>query len=909
VNYIESFQETKIDLANNSAEYGAVGQVTIISKSGTNALRGSVFDYYATPWFRAREPFAAARQAGVRHEPGWGVGGPVVIPKIYDGRNRTFFYQSFETARGSMISQNMTPTVATAAWREGDFSSLAARLVDPTTGQQFPGNKIPAARLNPVSQKIQEKFFPLPNFGDVTTFRNQNYREQKPRPFDPSTYITARIDHKFSDKDLIFGRYTWSRLYNRPFENGQPNTTLPTIGQRYQQRDNRAATMSWTHTISPSLLNELRWGFGFNNNPINYDSTKSTAQNGLALANELGLEGLAPDLPDINGILRITFSNPTLTGLAQTSWWKKGYRTHTQELQDHLSFYTGKHNFKFGFNILRAGFDDLQAGDGLFGDLTFTNRFTGHPYANFLLGIPTTAKRDFPPMEVNRSRWSYDFFVADDLKLTQKLTLNLGVRYETHLNWTENNDRLAIFDVTSGNIVVPDGALSKVSSIFPKNYVDIVEASSLGLPSRTLIRNDRNNIAPRIGAAYRPWGNNTVFRAGWGVFYNTSPFVYSLEFGKLPFALREPDYTNSATNPQVILPRVYQATGATPSSVDLPAAQNPGFRTPYSMQYNFTVERQQWNTGFRFSYIGTAMRKAAYRYNYNSPVPDTRSFISKPRPFPNYPAVWYVTNGAGHQYNGFTAEVTRQFNNGLYLQSAWTWARDIYDLDYNWDLAENQFTLENPFDRKREVAPSADIPTHRWNTNFIYQLPFGRGRHWAANSSKFVNLLVGGWEISGIWSTQTGRFLTPSWTGDDPVGIFYTNSSTPASVSLRPDILRDPNLPSDQQSVSRWFDTTAFAAPQKGSFGTSGKGVIKGPGINVWHAGFHKDFFITETARLRWEMTAVNFFNHPNWGNPNVNITNTAGVGMITTAGGITSGSTGDRATARAFRMGLRFTF
>lgn len=904
-NYIESFQEVKIDLANNSAEFGAMGQVTVVSKSGTNDLHGALFDYYSTPWFRARDPFATARGSGINHQPGAAVGGPVFLPKLYDGRNRTFFYFSWETARGSAVAQNLTPTVAPASWRSGDFSNLTAQLTDPMGGAPFSGNKIPAARLNPVAQKIQDKYFPLPNFGDLNTLHSQNYRELKMRKYDPSTYWTTRIDHKFGEGDLVFGRYTWSRLYNRPWEGN-----LPTIGLRWQQRDDRAATTSWTHTFRPNLLNEIRWGFGLNNNPINYDFSKGTTQHGLEVVKELGLVGLAPDLPDINGILNISFSGPTLTGLYQYPWRRQGYRTHTEEIQDHVSWYRAKHNLKFGFNLLRSEYDDFGAGGNLFGNLSFTSRFSGHPYANFLLGIPTSAARDFPPVQVARNRWSYDFYAADDFKISPKLTLNAGIRYELHLNWRENNNRLATFDVKSGQIVIPDGAMSNVSSIFPKNYVGVVEASSVGLPSRTLIRNDLNNIAPRIGLAYRPWGNDTVFRAGWGMFYNVVPFVYALEFGGLPFNLREPTYTNSETNPQVILPRVFPATGTGgPDSVGIPAAQNPDYRTPYSMQYNFTIERQQWNTGFRLSYIGTAMRKAPWQYNYNSPVPNSELFINKPRPFSNYPEVWYVTNGAGHQYNGLTLEATRQFSQGLYFQSSWTWARDRYDLDYNWDFGFDSFVSENPFDRRREVGPASDIPTHRWNTNFIYELPFGKGRRFASGVSRLTNLLVGGWEISGVLSLQTGMFLTPLWTGDDPVGIAYTDSDTPASVTLRPDILRNANLPSGQQTVDRWFDTTAFAPPQAGRFGTSGKGVIKGPGVNVWHVGFHKDFFFSERMRLRWEMTANNFFNHPNWQNPGLDITDDTGFGVITSAGGATSGSTGDRASARAFRMGLRFQF
>ncbi|MCX6621885.1 MAG: hypothetical protein NTY38_12595 [Acidobacteria bacterium] len=478
-----------------------------------------------------------------------------------------------------------------------------------------------------------------------------------------------------------------------------------------------------------------------------------------------------------------------------------------------------------------------------------------------------------------------------------------------HRNWQEASGFMSLFDIKSGKLVVPDSAMSKVSAIFPKNFVGVASASSVGFDPKTLVHLDKNDIAPRIGIAYRPWGNNTVFRSGFGVFHNVVPLAYALNFGDVPFVLNEPSYNNPATNPQVIFPRVFPATSTGgPSDVAISAAQNPDYRTPYSYQYNFTIERQQWNTGFRASYIGTAMRQGAYQYNYNAPAANSQLYINKARPFSSLPDIYYVTNGAGHQYNGLTVEVLRHFANGLYFQRSWTWARDRYDMDYNWDFNSWQFTAENPRDRMREVGPAQEIPTHRLSTNFIYQLPFGKGKHFAGNASRGLNLLVGGWEWSGIYTAQTGQFLTPFWTGDDPVGIAYTDSDTPASVTLRPNILKNPNLSASQRSLDNWWATNAFSAPSPGRFGTSGKGVLKGPGINVWSMGFAKDFHFSERFLLRGDVTASNFFNHPNWVNPSTDIGDT-GFGAITSDGGVTSGSVGDRAGSRSFRVGLRLRF
>ena len=889
-NYMESFQEIKIDISNNTAEFGTIGQVTMISKSGTNALRGGIFDYYSTPWFRARNPFALQRGAGVRHTPGGSIGGPVFLPRVYDGRNRTFFFYSFETSRGSAATDLLNPTVPLPAWREGDFSGLLPQTVvrSPSTGQPFPGNKIPAGTINPVSKKIQERFYPLPNFGDPTVLASQNYREMKIRPFDPMTCWVVRVDERFSEKDSVFGRYTWTRGYTRGYQGN-----LPTIGRGFSVRDNRAASLSYAHTFSPTLLNEFRYGMALNNNP------RMGALKGNEVVQALGLVGLVSDLPDITGIFKVAWSGLGLTGLSQTDWRDPGFRNFLQEFQDHLSWFRGRHNFKAGVNFTRVENDNAGASADLFGNVTFSNRFTGHPYGDFLLGIPTSAARAFPFVRVDRLRWQYDFFVQDDIKLSPRLTVNLGLRYEYHPPWIEEHGRASMFDIGSGKIVVQDGSMNLVSPLMPKGYVNVVEARELGLPGKRIIRSDRNNLLPRIGIAYRPWGERMVFRSGFGFFYDVAPWM--VNHGAIPFVIDEPRYTNPATSPDVIFPRVFPATStAGPSTVGIPATVNPGLPMPYSMQYSLTLERTHWETGFRLSYIGTNTRQGSWSYDYNSPVPDNRPYVDKPRPFPAYPGISYVTNGAGHQYHGLTTEVERTMAKGLYFQGSWVWARDIGDL-------ERGGSPENPFDRQRERSVWPDIPTHRVTANWLYQFPIGKGKKFLGGVNRAANLAVGGWELSGIYSYYSGMFLTPAWTGPDPTGTAYTTSRTASSVTLRPDILRNPNLPSGQRSVTRWFDAGAFAAPAAGRFGTSAKGVIKGPWVNVWHMGLIKNFQFGEKApRLRWELTATNIFNHPNWSNPATNISTVAQVGVISGVGGVQGASTGDNPWQREFRMGVR---
>jgi len=882
--FIESYEEIRIDMANNTAEFSAIGQVTVVSKSGSNDLHGVGLDYYTTPWFRARDPFALQRGGNVSHSLGGLVSGPVVIPKLYNGHNKTFFTFSLETSRGSQIRQNLNPTVPLAAWRQGDFSALTAPVRDPFAGNTpFPGNRIPASRISPVSQRIQERFWPLPNFGDPNVFASQNHRVQLPRAFDPNTYITSRQDHRFSDKTAVFARFTWDRQYSRQFSGG-----LPTIGQNWQTRSTRGFMISSSHAFRRNLLNEFRYGFAYNNNPRNPPTL------GKEVAQQLGIVGLVDNLPDINGLFKVNFTGLGISPITVDQDWRHpGFENDVNQFQEQLSWYRGKHNIKAGMQLIRVVFNDRQANTALFGSVNFSNRYTNHPYGDFLLGAPNTAARAFPPDLIQRLRWGTDFFIADDYKVSSRLSLNLGTRYEHHPGWSERTGRQAVFDIGSGKIVVPDGSLNLVSPLMPRGYVDVVEAGSAGYNSESLLVTDRFNIAPRIGLAWRPFGPNSVVRGGYGIFYDV--VARSVTAGGAPFVLNEPTFNNSAGTPSLVFPRVFPQTAGGLTTVGLPGAFRKDLRTPFSMQYNFTVEHQRWATGFRLSYIGTNTRQGEWGYNVNQPLPDARPFVDKPRQFPNYPAITYISNGAGHQYHSLTVEVERRFSKGLSYQFSYVWARDIGDL-------ERGQAPENAYDRKRERSVWLDIPKHRVTSNFFWQLPFGKGQKFL-NQGKLLHYLVGGWELSGVYSIYSGQFLTPQWTGPDPVGAAFSNSRTPIQVTIRPDHLRNANFPAGQRTVNRWFDGTAFAAPQPGNFGTAAKGVIIGPGSNIFNAGLMKTIPLGEHFRLRAELTSTNTFNHPNWANPNTNITAAGQVGVISGVGGVASL---DQSGPRGLRSGLR---
>ncbi|HWR54145.1 MAG TPA: carboxypeptidase-like regulatory domain-containing protein [Bryobacteraceae bacterium] len=899
LNYMGAVSEIKVDTTNNSAEFGGVGQVSVVTASGGNAFHGHVFDTYTNTVLEARNSFAASRPSPFAwHIWGFAAGGPVYLPKIYNGKNKTFFYMSFERSWGSDSVTTLNAAVPLPAWRTGDFSNLPSGqlIYDPATKLPFPGNKIPSTRLNKVSQLIQERFYPQPNIGDNNVLGGTNHQVNFKRPWNSPWLGSIKIDHHFSDKDYVFGRFQPTGARYTQFQ-----SNLPTLGLSPRIRTSRTATIAYTHVFNSSMFNEARWGLSFNNGP------GMGAVSGQEELQRLGLVGLAPNLPDVPGMLNINWSGVGLQSLSQWNGAKMSFRNHNEDFQDHLSWYRGRHNIRMGVEVIRAEGDDFQISQKLFGAATFSSRFTsggldghGHPYADFMLGIPSESGRDWPSLPMAANHWAYAGYFTDTFRVTPRLTLTYGLRYEFKQPWRENNGRLAAFDIKSGAIAVADKGMSQVSPVFPKSYVDVIPASQAGLPADTLIRADRNDFGPRLALAYN-LTKNTVLRSGFGIMYENVPAInsdYVAGIGS-PFLLSEPWATNPVSNPWMF-PRVFPERPAdTITEANIPAAINPNIRTPRSHQYSLTVEHQRWDTGFRLTYSGIGQRYGTYAYNYNAPVADGRLYIEKPRPFPKYGTINYRTDGGGHQYNALAFEVKRPMAKGLQAVFNYTLATDRGDVN-RWGY------IENPFSRAGDVGRVYEIPTHRITSNFIYDVPVGRGRSLGANMPRIANLLVGGWTLSGVFIYDSGRFLTPLWSGPDPTGTFYTDSATRPNVTIRPDQVGDPNLPSDQRSTSQWFNVGAFKAPQPGHFGNAKKGTIKGPSQEVVNAGLQKAFVVSENwPRFVFEMSARNVLNHANYSlNPwEMDISNVGSVGRITWAGGIGDESANPRSVRFGFRV------
>jgi hypothetical protein len=584
----ESYQEMRAEAAGASAEFNTFAQLSVVTRGGSNQIHGSAFEQYITPGLSARNPFSPVNTATLQHQPGGSFGGPVYIPKLYDGRNKTFFYMSIEFERlGSPDITQWTDNVPVAAWRAGNFSGLLPGTVITdlfNRNAPFPNNVIPTSRLNPVAVAIQNQFYPLPNFGNPDVFAGGNFRSitKYDKQIDPTGSL--RIDHKFSNKAWIYGRM--SRTF---WILDAPSGSMPTYGTQNQSRYSNVYGLAFTYMITPSLVSESRWGYSSDNTPL------AGPINGLQQVQTLGLTGLAPNLPSLTGMYTVGWSGLGLTGIGGA-----GFQCNPCNFdpvhngQESLSWFHGRHSVKTGFQIRRDDYETYAVSSGLFGNDTFSNRFTGYPYSDFLLGLPSTAARVFPPLKQSATNLIYGLYIQDEFRVTRKLTLNYGMRYEYKTPWTEANNYLSVFDPKTSKIVVPDAAISKISPIMPTSYIGVISASQAGYP-QSLINGYKKGFAPRFGVAWRPLDNNTVFRGGIGIYYDN--YQEKPTTASVPFILAEPAFTNPSPNPVVTLPNVFPVSGTgLPTTVAIPSAFNPNMRIPYTLQYNAAIEHQFRNT-------------------------------------------------------------------------------------------------------------------------------------------------------------------------------------------------------------------------------------------------------------------------------------------------------------------------
>lgn len=883
---LENVQEINYVLVNSPAEFKGATTVTTVSKSGTNQFHGSLYYDYNGSALNARDFFAARVPFAVYHDFAGSLGGPIK-------KNKTFFFMDYEGSRDhrSAVVKGNTPL---EAWRTGDFSSLLANgkvVKNPFTGEPFPNNVIPANMINPVSQKLQQYFYPSPNCG-ASGQTAGNWCGNLPRTTD-FNIVDGRVDHYFSERDTVFGRYSYHFM---PIL-GQRGL-LPPVGTYNQERNDSNAMFSWSHTFTAALLNEFRTGFSRDISDV------SSTLKGDQIVSQVGLLGVSntgiPGQP--------TLSIKGLTGTSSYSIHDKALTNY--EVTDNLSWTHGKHAFKFGGDFIYDENNQNYLPNNLYGSFSFSGRYSGASYADFLLGLPQTTGLSNPaPSSYLRGKM-WNFYAQDQFKVTPRLTLTYGVRWELTPPYTDKFGRIFNYSPSAGALVVPSKGLSAVNPLFPKD-VKVISAKDAGYPSDALLKYHKNNFYPRVGLAYKLTSDGkTVIRAGYGLFGNTiyGTIARNLEGG--PFG-GSVTYFNAISNgtPLLSFPNPFLPEAGKVGGFSNASGFNPDLTVPYLQQWNVTLERQIGTVGVSIAYVGSHAVNLLYGRNINQPPPSTTPFSVSELPNPNFNSINWYENGASQKYNSLQVSAAKRKGN-LNMSTGWTWARDLTDQsDNDWVFADNP--IQNQFDRRAEWGNNAYTPTHRFYADAVYALPIGRTQRFFSQMPRVADAFLGGWRLSTVVTLQTGQWFTPVFDGFDP-----SNTNT---IGGRPDRIAGAPLYPAHQTIDNWYNVAAFRVPgcpdnnpvcdepaNIGRFGNAGVNILSTPAMKNIDLALMKEFRTTERSTLRFQTTWSNAFNHPNFGYPDPDISSTDTAGVITsTNGNYLSGSS----TSRVINFSLRFQF
>jgi len=920
---VESIAEIKVQGVGNGAEFGAPGDITTISKGGTNDYHGNGFWYLQNRALDARTFNQAVLPAKIGNTFGGSVGGPVLIPGIYNGKNKTFFFftwESFRFPRQTTI-QN---TVPTQAMRNGDFNAEGVAVRDPFTGVPFPGNVIPASRFNSVAKAVIP-YYPTPNSGPGLKLTSANYSDNR-RADVSSNQWDVRMDHAFNAKNVVFGRYS-----SKDNPSTSPNNLLLPSDTSYS--DYRQAVVSYNYTISPSLLNEFRGGISY------APSGSSFPFDGLAFTNSLNLKDIQRDiffnaLPD--------FAIDKMTSFAKGRPGR-GASWNTQFI-DNLTWVKGRHTLKFGtdIRILRAESNlGFTTGDN-YGDYGFTGNFSGAPFADFLLGVPVQTSVAVVVLDNDGRSTHYNWYAQDSFKVSRRLTLDLGLRYEFHPGYHDAGLNIGNFDRTvprTGRVIIPtDPQAAKLvapgvqlsvnacpgASIGGVPCTPFVTAKDAGIPE-SLRKNYFKRLDPRLGFAYR-LNERTSIRGSYGI-YDMSLLgsVFFSLTGTVQSDVRSFNNVGADGKPVFSLPETRTSgsgvRGGSLGTFQFRTANQIDFHPPYMQQWGLSIDRELTRTmGLRISYIGNKSTDLPWAPDLNQPQSSTTYYSQRPltdRPFPNWDLIYSRDSGANSIYNAMQVELNRRFSSGLSFTTAYTLAKNLAD---NAGPNPSSFAGEtgggrvtNSLNRSADRGDVYATRRHRSITTLYYEMPFGKGRRYMTTANKAVDAVLGGWTLSSIVTLQSGPYLTPTFSGGDPSGTNAPNRGT-----QRPDRIGDGSLSDPTRFM--WANRSAFVCPGRttdanqfncavgvvpgrdpapiGRFGNAGVGILLGPGTFGWNMGMSKRFKLAERFSAKMEGSFTNVPNWTNLGDPNLNVAD-SNFGKIT----------GVRDAARTGQVSMRLEF
>jgi hypothetical protein len=849
---VDAIQEFKVQSNSFSAEYGqGTGVVNIMLRSGTNELHGSVFEFLRNEVFDARNFF---NSSGVRpplkqNQFGFTLGGPVVLPHLINGRDKTFFFTDYEGTRLRRPVTNNNP-VATAAMRSGDFSGRRT-LQDPLLNPRAPfaDNRIPASRLSPQAGYFLQ-FYPEPNTPGGT-FVYSPTRENSVDRFD------VRMDHRFSETDSLAGSYS---LHG---STGLIPGQFAANGAETLSLRRQLANVSEIHGFSPNMFNEFRAAYV---RIARLQSPQGLGTNHTVLSGIGGFEDHSRSFPGFPGL---TISN--YLSFAGNTFRPLNFRDNNYQLMDNLTWIRGKHALKAG--ILYRAYSSINFNAGLNrGVFTFTGTYTGDPFADFLLGLPFNSQRSFPRDAYGISRISnQNFFIQDDWKVTPRLTLGLGLRYELDHQPVDLHMQAASVDPVSRQVVVLSDSQGNLNLngqqvtrfLYPLFADVIVPSSKVGLPG-SLRRLDQNNFAPRVSVAWRR-AEDLVVRAGYGVFYGLvqGNRTQSTAFVNPPFLADELSNLNTTPIPTMTLANIFPSASQGFSLLPLSFFQiDPDVRDPYIQEWNVAVQKVIGKIlSLEAAYVGSKGTKLEYSRPLNIPRPGP-GVVQNRRPWTRFSSGTYVDNSSYSNYNAFQAKVEIKYWRGLSLLGSYAFAKSIDNLSGD----VQGFSSQDPENDRAEKGSSDFDVKQRFVTSANYALPLGAG--WTG----LAGHLARGWELGGILSLQTGLPFTPSISTD----------SANTGTSRRPDRIGDGAV--ERRTLARDFDPTAYRLPAQYSYGNSGRNILYRRGFKNLDLVVLRRFKLGERASLQFRAEFFNFTNTPAFGAPVSNI-QSATVGQILSAG------------------------
>jgi hypothetical protein len=835
---VDAIREFEMLTSSYDASFGRNpgAQVNVILNSGSNDFHGSLFEFHRNAALDARNFFAPASEPKpkyIRNQFGGAFGGPIK-------RDRTFFFADYEGTRSREGITRIT-NVPTAQERSGNFSqSLFGVPTNPFTGMPFDNGIIPDFFINPVGRAIAA-LYPLPN-RDVPF---QNF-VASPVLRDDNDSFDARVDHKLTARaDLAF-RYSFGeRDLFEPFT-GPSFSLVPGFGDTVNRRSQNGMA-ALTLVLTPNLVNESRVAFS--------RVASSVQQEASVLNSDVGLPVISPRERDL-GLSFITITG--FSPLGDEGNNPQNSVTNVYQFLNNSSYVHGNHLFKFGADLRfsqQNAFRDVESR----GRLQFSPFFqlTGNALGDLLLGFPllTSVARVDNPQQIRTE--SYNFFINDSYRVTQRLTLNAGLRYEYNSPPVDAEDNANVFDLATRSLV---------------------RVGTNGVP-RSGFEADKNNFAPRVGFAWSI-GEATVLRGGYGIYYDQSPLAPSEAL-----YFNSPFFDNNIFFSLPGLPLTLNDPFPSFFPFPLPdsaLAIQRDLRTGYMQHWNFNIERQIGSRSvLEVAYVGSKGTKLLTARDINQPqpgiLPPGLPFV--PRPDPRFDDIDLLESRANSNYNSLQARFQQRLARGFSALASYTWSKSIDDASNFFSSAGDPNFPQNSYNVAAERGRSNFDVSHRLSLSYSYALPFGKGREYLADDG-WLSTVLSGWETFGIVTLQSGRPFTVALLSE------IDNSGTGRSIlgfgnNDRPNVVGNPEL--SNPTTLQWFNTAAFAFPSRGTFGNAGRNILEGPGFQNVNVSLLKNTRFTERVNLQIRAEAFNLFNHPNFNLPD-NFLGSPTFGRITSA-------------------------